>query len=44
MVLFSSFLGFLSQKIELRGTEIYKKMLIGFSSVSLVIGVYWIFT
>jgi len=44
MVLFSTFLGFLSQKMELRGTEIYKKMLIGFSSASLVIGVYWIFT
>lgn len=44
MVLFSTFLGFLSQKMELCGSEIYKKMLIGFSSASLVIGVYWIFT
>jgi len=43
MVIFSTFLGFISQKIELRGTEIYKKMLIGFSTASLVIGVYWIF-
>lgn len=44
MVLFSTFLGFLSQRIELHGTEIYKKMLIGFSSASLLIGIYWIFT
>jgi len=42
MVAFSSVLGFLSQKLELRGTEIYKKLLLGFSTVSLVIGIYWI--
>jgi len=44
MVLFSTFLGFLSRKMELRGAEIYRRMLIGFSTASLVIGVYWIFT
>ena len=43
MLVFSTLIGIISQKVELSGTETFKKLLIGFSSITIIVDVFWIF-
>jgi sulfite exporter TauE/SafE len=43
MVLFATFIGYLSKKLEVKGTIIIQRMLATFSSAAVFIGFYWVF-
>lgn len=43
MLAYSTAIGILSRKVELSGAETFKKLLIGFSSITIIVGLFWIF-